>query len=116
MPPPTPQRPVVDTYHGVEVEDDYRWLENAADPEVVAWLLAQNEHTRRFLDRWPGRDALRRRVTELTITGSVAYAELRAAGGLLFAIKRKPPLEQAQLVVLEETGDLAGERVIVDPN
>ncbi len=116
MHPPTPIRPVVDAYHGVDVVDDYRWLENSTDPEVALWIAAQNAHTRAVLDGWPGRDALRRRVTELTVSGSVAYGALHAAGGQLFAIKRQPPLEQTLLVVLADADDLASERLIVDPN
>jgi prolyl oligopeptidase len=116
VPPRTALRPVVDTYHGVDVEDSYRWLEDAGDPEVISWIAAQNAHTRALLDAWPGRDALRRRVTELTVTGSVAYGALQAAGNKLFAIKRHPPLEQTLLVVLGDADDLGSERVVVDPN
>ena len=116
MHPPTPLRPVVDTYHGVDVEDAYRWLEDSTDPEVARWIAAQDAHTRAILDAWPGRDALRRRVTELTVTGSVAYGALHAADGRLFAIKRQPPLEQMLLVVLADADDLGSERVVVDPN
>jgi prolyl oligopeptidase len=114
--PPTPLRPVVDTYHGVDVVDHYRWLENSADPEVAPWIAAQNAHARAVLDGWPGRDALRRRVTELTVTASVAYGALHEAGGRLFALKRQPPLEQVLLVVLADADDLASERVVDDPN
>ena len=32
--PDTPKKPVTDTYQGVQVIDDYRWLEPPADPEV----------------------------------------------------------------------------------
>jgi prolyl oligopeptidase len=91
--PPTPRRPVVDTFHGVDVEDPYRWLEDGSDPEVGAWIAAQNGHARKFLDAWPGRDALRSRISELTISGSVVHGALHAAGGRLFAIKKQPPLE-----------------------
>jgi prolyl oligopeptidase len=114
--PPAPRRPVVDTYHGVDVEDGYRWLENAGDPDVASWIAAQNAQTRMILDAWPGREALRRRVAELTITGSVAYGALHAAGGRLFAIKRQPPAEQPILVVLRDADDTASERVLLDPN
>jgi prolyl oligopeptidase len=79
-------------------------------------MAAQNAHTRAHLDAWPGRESLRQRVTELTVTGSVSHAALQAAGGALFAIKTSPPLEQAQLVVLADAFDLATERVLVDPN
>jgi len=115
-PPPTPLGPAVDTYHGVDVKDPYRWLEESSDPEVVSWIAAQSAHTRKLLDAWPGRVALRRRVTELTVTGSVAYGAVHAAGGRLFAIKRRPPLEQTILVALTDANDLESERVIVDPN
>jgi len=116
VPPPTPHRPVVDTYQGVAVHDPYRWLENPADPEVAAWVAAQNAHTRRILDSWPGRDALKSRVRELTVSGSVAYGSLSAADFGLFAIKKQPPLEQNLLVVLPNADDPGSERVLVDPN
>jgi prolyl oligopeptidase len=114
--PPTPLRPIVDSYHGVDVVDDYRWLEDSADPEVARWIDAQNAHARAMLDQWPGRAALKRRVTELTVTGSVAYGALHAAGGRLFALKRQPPQEQVLLVVLADADDRDSERVVVDPN
>ena len=45
--PSTPKKPVVDTYHGVTVTDDYRWLEDGADPKVKAWSDAQNARAAR---------------------------------------------------------------------
>src|SRR5438270_13478707 len=39
--PATPQRPVTEVYHGVAVTDDYRWLEDPANPEVKAWVAQQ---------------------------------------------------------------------------
>jgi prolyl oligopeptidase len=46
QPPSTPKRQVEDVYHGVTVIDDYRWLENFADPEVKQWVAAENACTR----------------------------------------------------------------------
>ena len=114
--PGTARRPVVDTFHGVHVEDPYRWLEESSDPVVIDWIASQNKHTRSILDAWPKRDALKRRVAELTVNGSVAYGALEAAGGRVFAIKRQPPLEQTRLIVLDNVDDVSGERVVVDPN
>ena len=41
-PPATEKHAVTDTYHGVSVNDDYRWLEDGDDPRVKAWSDAQN--------------------------------------------------------------------------
>jgi len=32
----------VDDYHGVEVADPYRWLENLQSPDVQQWVEEQN--------------------------------------------------------------------------
>jgi hypothetical protein len=50
QPPPTPKRPVTDTYHGVQVTDDYRWLEDFSDPAVRSWSEPQNAYARKYLD------------------------------------------------------------------
>ena len=38
--PATPKRPVVDTYFGQKVTDNYRWLEDLKSPETQAWFKA----------------------------------------------------------------------------
>src|SRR5438105_357593 len=61
-PPATPKKPVQDTYHGVTVTDDYRWLEDDNDPTVRAWTEAQNRRTRAVLDASPALPGLRQRM------------------------------------------------------
>ena len=62
QPPDTPVREVVDDYFGTKVSDPYRWLENSRDPEVIAWLKAQNDYARAILASIPGRDQLLDRI------------------------------------------------------
>jgi prolyl oligopeptidase len=42
----TEKRPVTDSYHGIKVIDDYRWLENWDDPAVKQWSGAENMASR----------------------------------------------------------------------
>ena len=115
-PPPTPIRPVVDVHHDVPVEDPYRWLEDSSNPEVRAWVAAQNAHTRAVLDAIPARAAIRARVAELATSVSPDHYAMVARPGAFFAIKHQPPKQQPLLVRLGSPDDLASERTVVDPN
>ncbi|MEE9162110.1 MAG: prolyl oligopeptidase family serine peptidase [Candidatus Neomarinimicrobiota bacterium] len=63
--PPARQAAVVDDYHGTPVPDPYRWMEDPDDAETLAWVTAQNELTRAYLDAIPAREKLLERITEL---------------------------------------------------
>src|SRR5206468_2406677 len=70
--PATRLEPIVDTLHGVQVADPYRWLEDEKASEVQAWMKAQDTLTRDWLKRAPGRDALARRFRELYYVDSIS--------------------------------------------
>ncbi len=114
--PPTPKRPVVETYHGVKVQDDYQWLENWNDPAVRAWSDAQNAHARGILDALPGRELIRHRLAALKTDTSVDYFAPQHLHGPVFFLKSQPPKQQPFLVTLDSKLSLESERVIVDPN
>ncbi len=63
--PETAKGDVVDNYHGTEVPDPYRWLEDDMSEETAAWVEAQNEVTFAYLESIPFRDALKERMTEI---------------------------------------------------
>jgi len=65
--PQTRRQSLVETHFGVPVADPYRWLEQdpRADPDVAAWVAAQNEVTEAYLAALPGREALRARMAKL---------------------------------------------------
>lgn len=112
----TDRRPVKDTYHGIEVVDDYRWLEDASSERTRAWTQAQNDRTRAYLKGLPAYDEIRRRMREVISSVTTSYADLKAGGASYFALKRQPPRQQPLLVTLKDLSDTAGERVVVDPN
>ncbi|HYQ82305.1 MAG TPA: S9 family peptidase, partial [Anaeromyxobacteraceae bacterium] len=114
-PPATPRRPVSATYQGVTVTEDYRWLENGADPEVQAWSRAEDARARAWLSALPGADGVRVRVRELISAIGFRYLGLQRHGGTLFALKFQPPRQQPFLVTLSAL-DAATEKPLVDPN
>jgi prolyl oligopeptidase len=115
-PPATRRQTVTDDYHGVQVTEEYRWLEDTNDREVKDWVEAQNTRTQVYLDALPARTALRGRLQRAYQESSPRYTDLRQEGGTLFARKVQPPKEQPLLVALGSADDPASERVIVDPN
>ena len=102
----------VDEIAGTRVADPYRWLENADDPEVVAWVEAQNVVTRTYLDRLASRAALVRRLTELTDYPRYGIPERK--GEWLFFSKNDGL--QNQSVLYKQRGSDSKPTVLLDPN
>jgi prolyl oligopeptidase len=114
--PSAPKRPVTDEYQGVQVVDDYRWLEDWDNAEVKDWSHAENQRTRDYLDHLSSRPAIKERFEKLMTTSSSRYFGLTYRGGTLFAMKAQPPKQQPMLVALRSADDPTSEKVIIDPN
>jgi prolyl oligopeptidase len=110
----------VDTYHGVRVADPYRWLEDPDSPEARKWIEAENSYTRAFIDKAPGREALRSRLEHVhrfdrfVVYGTAggAMAGWIPRGKRVFTYFQKSSQNQPVLSVREG----ASERVLLDPN
>src|SRR3989442_10968145 len=63
--PAAPKSDQVDDYHGTPIADPYRGLENADAPSTQKWVEQENALTFSYLAKLPGRDAIRKRLTEL---------------------------------------------------
>ena len=107
---------IVDTIHGVAVADPYRWLEDAASPEVQRWTDQQNALTRKTLDAFPGRKALTERFWQLYEIGSLGVPVPRHKGTTrrYFYTRRDGKQNQAVLYVRE--GLDGQDRALVDVN
>jgi prolyl oligopeptidase len=97
---------VLETLHGVEIADPYRWLENTDAPEVRAWTAEQNAATRAALDAIPFRGRIRARLDGLLQVGLLEVPLV--AAGSAFYLRREPHQDQSVLY--------ADDRVLVDPN
>jgi len=56
---------IVDDYHGNEVKDPYRWLENDHSDETKDWVKRQNKVSFDYLEQISFRDAFKDRLEEL---------------------------------------------------
>jgi prolyl oligopeptidase len=106
--------PHVDSYHGHEVEDPYRWLEDDVreSSQVRAWVESQNAVTLPYLRELPARESLRSRLEELW------DFEKRGApferGGRWFQFRNDGLQNHAVLYVGDHPQAI--ERILLDPN
>ena len=63
--PEAPRRETVDDYHGTEVADPYRGLEDLDSDATRVWVESENAITNAYLAAIPARDHLKARLTEL---------------------------------------------------
>ncbi|MBI5274905.1 MAG: S9 family peptidase [Burkholderiales bacterium] len=115
QPPAAPVRNQVDHWHGTQVPDPYRYMENLADPEVKAWLAAQGQWARATLDRIEGRADYQKRLQDIEAgLGDRRFDFQRTAGGQLFYLLRERKARQVKLAIREQLDGT--ERVLVDPD
>lgn len=102
----------VDTYHGQEIADPYRWLEDIDSADTAAWVKAQNDVTNGYLERIPGRERIAARLTEIWNFNrwSVPFRE----GKQWFWFKNDGLQNQSVLYVGDRPE--AEGRVLLDPN
>lgn len=104
----------VDLYHGIEVRDPYRWLEDdiRESEDVAAWVAAQNEVSFGYLKALDHRDAIEDRLRTLWDYEKFTVPYKR---GDRYFFRRNDGL-QNQYVLYVQDG-LEGEpRLLLDPN
>jgi prolyl oligopeptidase len=112
--PQTRRVDLVETQFGVPVPDPYRWLENdvRTDPEVKAWVDAQNAVTNAFLATLPARAPFKARMTELYDYERFGIPEKK---GHHYFYTRNDGLQNQSVLYVRDSVDGQG-RVLIDPN
>jgi len=112
--PDTPRVETVDVWHGTDVPDPYRWLEQdpRTSPEVAQWIAAENRVTAAWLEQVPQRAAIRQRLEALWNYERITPP--RRTGGRWF-YSRNTGLQNQSVLFAVASPD--GEPVaILDPN
>ncbi len=101
-----------DVYHGVEIADPYRWLEEVDAPATVEWVRQQNALTEQYLAPVPARAAIKKRLTELWSFPRQGVPLKR--GAHYFFTKNDGLQDQDVLYIADALPGPA--RVLLDPN
>jgi prolyl oligopeptidase len=104
--------PVIDVLHGQAISDPYRWLEDDASGETVAWTREQNALTERYLETCPLRDPIRRRLRALLAIGAIS-TPIPVRGRYFYQLREGG---QNQPLLLMRQGLDGPDRVLIDPN
>lgn len=102
---------VSETFHEIKIVDSYRWLEDQDSPETRDWIAAQTAYRKQVTDPMPGRDSIRKRLTELMRVDSVGMPQEQ--GGVYFLSKRSADEDQAKLYM--RRGLQGADEVLIDP-
>jgi oligopeptidase B len=123
-PPLAPRRPQPRTHHGQTVEDPYEWLRDKDDPQVIAYLEAENAYAEArtaHLSTLRGRiyDEIRSRTQETDASVAVArgpwwYYSRTVEGGAYGIHARSPRTAGAARPDLSTGAPVPGEQVLLD--
>ena len=94
-PPKTEVNEVKEDFHGVEIVDPYRWLEDQNSPETRKWIGAENAYTDSLISKISGTDELARKVGALLKVETMSPPVMR--NGRYFFTRRRADQDQSSL-------------------
>jgi prolyl oligopeptidase len=101
-----------DNYHGVEVADPYRWLEDDKSAETAEWVKAQNAVTFDYLSKIPYRKQLQDRLEK--VFNYPKYSAPSKKGDWFYFYKNDGL--QNQYVIYRQKGINEIPEIVLDPN
>lgn len=110
--PPAKKISHIDNYHGTNVEDPYRWLEDLNSEETKEWIKAQNELTNSYFSNIPFREKIKKRLTDLwnyeRYTNPIKIGEY-------YIYSKNDGLQEQNVYYIQKGIDGTSE-VLIDPN
>ncbi|WJY98256.1 S9 family peptidase [Corynebacterium fournieri] len=125
IPPVAEKRPITRSFHGREFVDDYEWLRDKENPEVIAHLEAENAYTESKTAGWSGLvddvyGEIKSRVKETDMSVPQRQGDwwyyARTVEGKDYAISCRVPTADEPWSPPEIADEMPGEQVLLDVN
>jgi prolyl oligopeptidase len=110
--PPTRKSDQIDDYHGMNVADPYRWLEDDNSAETAEWVKEENQVTAGYLAKIPYRAQVKKRLEELFNYAKFTPPERR---GDAYFFSKNDGLQNQNVIYLQKTPEAPAE-LLLDPN
>ncbi|TDW23204.1 prolyl oligopeptidase family serine peptidase [Kribbella kalugense] len=106
---------LVETLHGREIADPYRWLEDPDSPATQDWVRRQNEFTQAELSGYPEREWFQTTMSAILARPRAGVPEKKAGW---YFVGRNDGTQAQEVIFVAESLDelLSGGRVLIDPN
>ncbi|NUR95904.1 MAG: S9 family peptidase, partial [Kribbellaceae bacterium] len=106
---------VVETLHGRQIADPYRWLEDPDSADTQDWVKRQNAFTEAELSSYPEREWFQTTMSAILARPRAGVPEKKA--GWYFVGRNDGTRAQDVIYVAESLDELlSGGRVLIDPN
>jgi prolyl oligopeptidase len=102
----------VDNYHGTQVADPYRWLEDDNSEETAKWVEEENKVTFSYLEKIPFRAKIKDRLTQLFNYPKIGSPFRK---GDLYFFSKNDGLQNQNVVYVQKGLD-GNPEVLIDPN
>ena len=102
----------IDSLHGIEVEDPYRWLEDFTSEEVGIWVELQNDLSQKYLTKNQHRKRIKENLESIWVSNSKSIPQIR--GNHIFYFFNEGSWQQSKL--MKQECDTCLPEVIIDPN
>lgn len=103
----------VDNYHGTDVKDPFRWLEDTESKETAQWVADENKATFGYLEKIPQRETIRKRLTQVW---NYERFGLPDKFGDQYFFTYNDGLQNQSVLYVAKKPDGSDKRVLLDPN
>ena len=110
--PSTKTMPYVETIHGTEISDPYRWLEDFTSEDAKAWVTKQNAFTKNFITESEIKTAIKEDLSKIWVSDSISTPFKRK--DKTFYYFNNGNWQQSKLMM--KACDDCDEEVLIDPN